>query len=237
MDLELSEVFVCPDCRPARGLVVLVEEMDERKVLAGSLGCPECDLRVPVRDGVVRFDERGGSGAADAAEATAGRAGAHGVDGAGASGDRIAAVASLRDRLGEDPGTVVAALLGVEDLEGPCLLGPPLGGLASGLAELAGDFEIVALDATAGKGRTGAAGVTVVRGVDPGSLPLLSRKFGGVVLLAPDAAAVGEGARVLRPGGRLVVLVPRDEPALHLPDGELEVLASDARAWVAGRPA
>lgn len=233
MDLELSEVFVCPDCRPTRGLVVLVEEMDERRVLAGSLGCPECDLRVPVRDGAVRFDERSGSGAADATEAADGGGVA---EGAGAPGDGTAADTSLRDRLGEDPGTVAAALLGVEDLEGPCLLGPGLGGLASGLAELAGDREVVVLEATAGKGETGDTGVTVVRGVDPGDLPLLPRKVGGVVLLAPDAAAVGEGARVLRPGGRLVVLVPRDEPALHLPDGELEVLASDARAWVGGRP-
>lgn len=226
MDLELSEVFVCPDCRPARGLVVLVEEMDERRVLAGSLGCPECDLRVPVRDGAVRFDVRSGSGAVDGTHATETSA-----------GGAVAADVSLGDRLGEDPGTVAAALLGVENLEGPCLLGPGLGGLASGLAEMAGESEVVVLEATAGKGETGDAGVTVVRGVDPGDLPLLSRKFGGVVLLAPDAAAVEEGARMLRPGGRLVVLVPRDEPALHLPDGELEVLASDARAWVAGRPA
>lgn len=226
MDLELSEVFMCPDCRPARGLVVLVEEMDERRVLAGSLGCPECDLRVPVRDGVVRFAERSGSDTDDAANAAK-----------VASGEATAAEASLRERLGEDPGTVVAALLGVEDLAGPCLLGPGLDGLACGLADVAGETEVVTLEASAGKDATGGAGVTVVRGVDPGSLPLLSRKFGGVVLLAPDAAAVAEGARVLRPGGRLVVLVPRDEPALHLPDGELEVLASDARAWVAGRPA
>lgn len=237
MDLELSEVFVCPDCRPARGLVVLVEAMDESRVLTGSLGCPECDLRVPVRDGVVRFDEPSESGAADAADATEVAAGGGVAEGADAPGGGIAAGASLRDRLGEDPGTVVAALLGVEDLAGPCLLGPGLGGLASGLADLAGDSEVVALEASAGKGVTDGAGVTVVRGVDPGSLPLLSRKFGGVVLLAPDAAAVEEGARVLRPGGRLVVLIPRDEPTLHLPDGELEVLASDARAWVAGRPA
>lgn len=234
MDLELSEVFVCPDCTPVRGLVVLVEEMDERRVLVGSLGCPECDLRVPVRDGVVRFDERGGSGAADVADTVDGGGDA---EGAGAPGGGTAADASLRDRLGEDPGTVAAALLGVEDLEGPCLVGPGLGGLASGLAELAGESEVVALEATAGEGATGGAGVTVVRGVDPGDMPLLPRKFGGVLLLAPDAAAVEEGARVLRPGGRLVVLVPRDEPALHLPDEELEVLASDARAWVGGRPA
>lgn len=234
MDLELSEVFVCPDCSPARGLVVLVEEMDEGRVLAGSLGCPECDLRVPVRDGAVRFDAPSGSDAADVTDTGDGGGVA---EGAGASGGGTAADALLRDRLGEDPGTVVAALLGVEDLAGPCLLGPGLGGLSSGLADLAGDREVVALEATAGKGGTGEAGVTVVRGVDPGDLPLLPRTFGGVVLLAPDAAAVEEGARVLRPGGRLVVLVPRDQPALHLPDGELEVLASDARAWVAGRPA
>lgn len=237
MDLELSEVFVCPDCRPTRGLVVLVEEMDERRVLAGSLGCPECDRRVPIRDGVVRFDERSGSGAGDDADAAGNGASGTCADGGTVPGGPIARDASLRDRLGEEPGTVVAALLGVEDLAGPCLLGPGLGGLASGVADLAGESEVLALEAPAGRSGSGGTGVTVVRGVDPGSLPLLSRKFGGVVLLAPDAAAVGEGARVLRPGGRLVVLIPRDEPALQLPAGELEVLASDARAWVAGRPA
>jgi demethylmenaquinone methyltransferase/2-methoxy-6-polyprenyl-1,4-benzoquinol methylase len=51
------------------------------------------------------------------------------------------------------------------------------------------------------------------------------------------SAALATARSVFRPGGRLVVLVPRDEPALHVPDGELEVLASDARAWVAVRPA
>lgn len=216
MDLELSEVFVCPDCRPAQGLVVLVDRMEGRRVLAGSLGCPECGLRAPVRDGMVRFEEGSGPGPG--------------------GGDGSEGAASLRQRLGGDPATVAAALLGVGDLEGPFLLGPGLAALATAVAELAGAAEILALEGASTEERTGSAeSVTRLRGVSPGHLPLFSGRLGGVVLLAPDADAVQEGIRVLRAGGRLVVLLPPDDSILHLPDGSGEVVASDERAWVAVR--
>lgn len=59
MRLELSELFVCPRCRPDQGLVVLVEELESAgRVRSGHLGCPGCEARYPIRDRTIRFGER-----------------------------------------------------------------------------------------------------------------------------------------------------------------------------------
>lgn len=52
MFFEVVELLACPHCGPAHGLVLLVEEMGERRVHSGQLGCPNCKRDYPVSEGV-----------------------------------------------------------------------------------------------------------------------------------------------------------------------------------------
>lgn len=240
MDLELSEVFVCPRCRPAQGMVVLVDEMEGRRVLSGSLGCPECGRRVPVRSGVVRFDERtraeGGGAEGEGAPDSPAGADSPNRDVGSRSDSEAEAKTRLGERLGGDPGTVAAALLGVADLEGPFLLGHGMAPFASRVAELAEGAEVLVLEGEVPSAEAdGGRRSTRIRGIAPDDLPLFPRRMGGVALLAPGRAALEEGGRVVRSGGRLVVLAPREDPSAHLADGAFETVATDRRAWVGVR--
>lgn len=214
MFLELSEVFVCPLCRPAQGLVVIVEEIEDRRLLEGALGCPECEVRFPVRRGVIRFDR-------PAAEDRAGEAAAA-PEAASAGGEDV------------DPGTEVAALLGVREAKGYLLLGPGLHGVAARVAGLAEKCEVLAL-LPDGSGAAVEPGVSPARGVDPGSLPLLSGRMAGAALLAPGPEAAREAARVVAAGGRLAVLRPGPGLEEALSGCGMDVVAAEERALVAVR--
>jgi len=51
MHLLLTDHLVCPRCGPPFGLILLAHRMEERRVLQGDLGCPNCRERYPVADG------------------------------------------------------------------------------------------------------------------------------------------------------------------------------------------
>jgi uncharacterized protein YbaR (Trm112 family) len=59
--IELAEILICPACRlegeedSLSGLVAVVKELHDRRVMEGWLGCPACKTRYPVVDGAVRF--------------------------------------------------------------------------------------------------------------------------------------------------------------------------------------
>jgi len=219
--LELSEIFVCPLCRPERGLVqglvVLVDEVEERRVRAGSLGCPECETRFPIRSGEIRFGEAarrsapGGERAPD--PSSEGRSGS-----SAEAGERAVRA---------------AALSGVREGEGPILLDRGLADRAVRISELTGGAEVLALGPGPGEARPGA---TWLRGTDRGSLPFFSGRFAAVLVAGERGGAVGEFVRVLRGEGRLVVFAPDREIRTWLEERGLRVLASDERALVALRP-
>ncbi len=52
MYFELTDLLTCPRCGPPFGLVLLVEEVEERRVKRGWLGCPNCRHDYPVENGV-----------------------------------------------------------------------------------------------------------------------------------------------------------------------------------------
>lgn len=51
MFFELTDLLTCPRCGPTHGLVLLVREVEDRRVLSGWLGCPSCRHDYPVTDG------------------------------------------------------------------------------------------------------------------------------------------------------------------------------------------
>ncbi len=60
MFIELAEILICPACRSGSedslsGLVAVVDDLRDRRVMEGWLGCPACRARYSIRDGVVRF--------------------------------------------------------------------------------------------------------------------------------------------------------------------------------------
>lgn len=194
MFLELSEAFVCPRCRPAQGLVVLVDRIEGRRVIEGRLGCPECELRVPITEEVVRFDRIGGRGG----------------DVDGAPGETEAGEAEpgdvaplLRDADDAEAVTRLAALLGADETSGYLLLGEGLERLAAGLARLAPEAEVLSL---VRRPRRSEPGVTRVLGAGGGGLPLFTGRLAGSALLSPGRTDAEEGIRVVRVGGRVVML-------------------------------
>lgn len=209
MDIELSEILTCPDCRSPQGLIVMVEELDGKgRVMEGDLGCSRCQRRYPVRRGVI-----------DLLEGMDGHA-----EGGGDAGD-LPSPEGLAVELG--------GLLDLADARGAVVLGHGLLPAASRLAGMAGEIRLLAL---AGDGEaTGGEGFTLAR-VPAGRLPLLPGKSRGVGLWRPDSEAVAVAARALAPGGRLAVLRPGEPVRRELGSSGLEVLASEERAAVARRP-
>lgn len=52
MYFELTDLLTCPRCGPTSGLVLLVEEVEDRRVERGWLGCPNCRHDFPVENGI-----------------------------------------------------------------------------------------------------------------------------------------------------------------------------------------
>lgn len=130
MNVLLTDVLSCPRCGPEFGLVLLAERVEERRVLEGELGCPNCRERYAVRGGF--GDLRGPH--------------EHGAVSGPASGGGEAAYR-------------LAALMGVHEGPGFSLVVGPSAGLAPGVAEVVPELEVVALDASA-EGLGEAAGVS-----------------------------------------------------------------------------
>lgn len=217
MQIELSEVLTCPDCRSPQGLIVLVDDLDDGgRVREGDLGCSRCQRRYPVRDGVVDLlaGAEGGERAAP-------------VDGGGRSSPEELAVE-------------VGGLLDLRSAGGPVVLGH---GLAPAAGRLAGAVEGVSVLALAGESSAASGAASGERAVAPftlvlapaGRLPLLHGKVAGVALWKSGAEALEDARRALSPGGRVALLRPDDEARRELESSGLEVLASEERAAVARR--
>lgn len=52
MHVSLTDVLTCPRCGPGHGLILLPEEVRDRRVVSGFLGCADCRDRYVVGSGV-----------------------------------------------------------------------------------------------------------------------------------------------------------------------------------------
>ena len=52
MHILLTDVLTCPRCGPNFGLILLSDELNDRQVVRGHLGCPNCRQSYPIAAGV-----------------------------------------------------------------------------------------------------------------------------------------------------------------------------------------
>lgn len=67
MFIELTDILRCPEPHDEAYLVLIPDEMAERSVRSGRLGCPVCHREYVIRDGVVDFGGAGTEASAAAA--------------------------------------------------------------------------------------------------------------------------------------------------------------------------
>jgi hypothetical protein len=131
---------------------------------------------------------------------------------------------------------LVSALLGLDRGSGHVLLGHGLESAADAVAGLADRWNITSL-ARRGTVLPQSAAVNVLVSDPARPFPLLTGRVWGMVLHGPlrDHEAA-EAARVLTPGGRVVVIQPGESTADQLAGAGLEQKAADDRAILAMRP-
>jgi len=224
MFIELAELLDCPVCARGYGLVAFVREAERRRVLAGRLGCPLCEVEFPIVDGTIVL------GAPDTPPP-------EGVAAAPASGPP--SVAPVQP----DLALRVAALLGLGGDEAPrtVALGPGLASLGPEVAGLGGRVEVLCLHAAAAGAGVRAsiddlsAGVNPITGVDGGPWPVRAGALDAVAWRGPLGEAAPHARSAIRRGGRLVLIDPMGDDPARLAAGGFEVLARDDTAWVGTR--
>jgi len=206
--LLLTDRLTCPRCGPTFGLILLANRLESRRVLDGVLGCSNCRDSFPIVGGCGDL-----------------RAPPRGELGGGLAGPPSEPDADEAERL--------LALLGVPGGPGTVVLVGEPARLASKVGEALDQAQVVGVDPdlvgwpeTPGASRLVAA---------PG-LPFFSSIVRAVALdgrLGPSRTA--EAARVVAPGGRVVLVHAPEDAAARLEEHGLRVLAEEAGTVVATR--
>ncbi len=235
MDLRLTDLLACPRCGPPHGLVLLADRVEDRRVLEGVLGCPNCRGRWTVRAGLADLRMPGEAAGGAPGEAPPAEGGA--AEGGAADAEpvrREAAMASAPEDAPADAATRLAALMGLAGTStvGRALalvVGPSVD-VAAELATVAPDVLVVAADPTVvgWDERMGVERILV-----GGRLPFMDRSLRGVTLSGAEALPlVEEALRVLHPLGRLVVEAA-GAPAALLADARARVERAGGRVLAA----
>ena len=218
MHILLTDRLICPRCGPGFGLILIADRIENRRVIEGSLGCPNCRDRFPVEGGFGDLRPPPRSTRDDAPDITP----------------------------PASPSAVeVAALLGLIDGPGSVALIGDMAGHATALTGLVPGIEFIGI-APGLRGWEEAEGVS--RLTAGASLPFSDGSLRGVGLfaegeprMAGEPSMAGELARVVASDGRIAVwgAVPVSvrewEKALR--SEGLDVLASEETAVVVRRMA
>lgn len=207
MHLELVELLRCPNDHASSVLVAAADVVENRYVVEGLLGCPECLSEYQVRSGVTHFVEAVASNGARAESSV-------GVDHDTAM--RLAA------QLGISAGRTVFALVGYEiemaramrEIVAARLL------VFNAPRSMSNRGENISTDALVAP-----LGVALCGDV----LPLVARKFDGIAIAQShdSVTLLNQAVTALRPGARLVAPVSAAVPA------GVRELVRDDRVWVA----
>lgn len=208
MHLLLTDRLSCPRCGPEFGLILLADRLEERRVVDGTLGCPNCRDGFPVRNGFgdLRAPPRG--------ELPPGRVGEPGP-----------ADPDAAERL--------RALLGVAQGPGTLLLVGAPARHAAAVTEGIPGVEVAGLDADLARWP---ASPRVSRMTSRPGIPFFSRTLRGVAVDgALGAPWLLEAARVAAPLSRVVVTDAPADAGPVLAGAGLRVLASEGGTVVAAR--
>ena len=206
MHILLTDVLACPRCGPAFGLILVPDEVHERRVASGILACANCRERYRIDDGIadLRAVTRppGDEGAHYHADPHDGRA--------------------LR----------LAALMGVSEGPAIVLIAGPDAARAGEIAATVAELEVIAAGGV-GEVRSG-AGVSAVLVGD--ALPVVSGKLRAVALTGDAADRfLEEGARAVAPTSRLVLDPGPADAEARLAAAGLRTLAHEGGTIIAAR--
>jgi uncharacterized protein YbaR (Trm112 family) len=209
--IVLTDVLCCPRCGPEFGLIVLADRLEQRRILAGRLGCPNCREAFAIRGGVA--DLRFPSVAVEAREEPV-PASPAGVEEEEVGALRIAALLGLTS----GPGLVV-------------LLGEPAL-VAGAVARLVPEISVAAAGLHVSELAEQGA---VSRLLITDRLPFRTGSVRGVAVGRGSSTSLAEAMRVVARGGRIVVEGAPNEPIEPLRAAGFEVLLEQDGVVVAMR--
>lgn len=200
MHILLTDLLTCPRCGPEFGLILLGDRIEDRRVLGGELGCPNCREQYPVRDGFgdLRAPPRNPL-------------------------PPVVEPPEVRDD--EEEVMRVAALLGVREGPGHLVLVGPVARTAPALVRMLDDVEVVTVESDL-RAWSESDGVSRIA-AGPG-LPFYSRRIRGVVLDGEAGAPyLDEAVRVVGPSGRVAVIGASEDTRALLEEAGLETVLDD----------
>jgi hypothetical protein len=174
--LELVDSLRCVRPHEDSWLIARADELVARHIVQGELGCPICEARYAVRDGVANF--RGAERTFPSETSSA--------------APQDASAAALR----------AAALLGLTEPGGLVVLAGEWSACADALLGLAEGVQLLALDPAPTLRSGGALSLALI----PDALPLAAASARGIALDAAHAtpSLLAGASRALAPGGRLI---------------------------------
>jgi uncharacterized protein YbaR (Trm112 family) len=205
---ELTDLLTCPKCGPMHGLVLLVQEVEDRRVRTGWLGCPNCRHDYPVTDGVADLRLE--------------------LDTPSESPARY-----IETEPDDELALKVLALLGLNEQRGYVLIAERIAHAATAVSDLAPELEVIAVSSTP-RDLTDARGVSCVLAEQP--FPLVEFKLPGVAI-APggNPQLVAAASRRVATGGRLAMFDATAEDVEEAKRSGLTILAVEKGTAVAER--
>jgi uncharacterized protein YbaR (Trm112 family) len=227
MRLELSEIIACPSCGPPHVMVAVVAEANGPRVRSGFLGCPACQSRFPIEEGVLRLADPQNSGDAET-ETEPVREPVEAMDACPVDAEREA--------------ILVAAVLGLGEGHGCVLLGPGLAPIAPEVAAIAGRWEVLSLVTASRFAADGPGNLSRVVVNESEPLPVLRGRCAAAATTgdAPgrfDGLSAGAFAAALSPLGRLAVVRPGPQSEEEVRSAGLRIVSVDPRVVLAAREA
>jgi uncharacterized protein YbaR (Trm112 family) len=213
MYILLTDALTCPRCGPDFGLLVLADRMEERRVVEGALGCPNCRSSYPIHNAAADLRVGPSASAESSAESTGPRPSEEDAEGA------------MR----------LAALMGLAGASGLGMVAGPGARHAAAVSALVPELEVVAVTDRPAAQAAREPGVSRLAAGD--ALPFRGGALRAAALTGGAGdARLREGLRVLAPGARLVVDGADADTAERLRALGAEVLLEEEGVVVARAP-